>query len=394
MHLSKQIESMYDDAVRIRQDLHRIPEIGFQLRDTQAYVLRELKHCGPDRIETPAVCGVKAVFFAKDAETTIAFRADMDGIHNDEANDVPYCSQHPGNMHGCGHDGHMTILLLFARWIAKNRAHIHCNIVLLFQPGEEGWAGARRMIDDGALENPKVDHIYGLHLWPTVPKGKIGVRWDYLMAQTSDFEITVHGKAAHGSRPELGINPVYRQQAVVARIEALAAKLSATPGEHGTLSLTNVNCVTASNNSVPESSSIVLDRRLCITENRQTIEQEMAFLLDGVDAEWKICDIPGVSWTGQPVLLRSYLPAWEIPEDSRLVQKAKEACRSVFDKPYDAVKLVYTTDAVATAGELGIPTIVLGPGDSNCHAHGTDEYCPVEELIRACEVYVQLCASL
>ena len=124
MHLSKQIESMYDDAVRIRQDLHRIPEIGFQLRDTQAYVLRELKQCGPDRIETPAVCGVKAVFFAKDAETTIAFRADMDGIHNDEANDVPYCSQHPGNMHGCGHDGHMTILLLFARWIAKkSRAH-------------------------------------------------------------------------------------------------------------------------------------------------------------------------------------------------------------------------------------------------------------------------------
>ena len=119
MHLSKQIESMYDDAVRIRQDLHRIPEIGFQLRDTQAYVLRELKQCGPDRIETPAVCGVKAVFFAKDAETTIAFRADMDGIHNDEANDVPYCSQRPGNMHGCGHDGHMTILLLFARWIAK-----------------------------------------------------------------------------------------------------------------------------------------------------------------------------------------------------------------------------------------------------------------------------------
>ena len=80
MHLSKQIESMYDDAVRIRQDLHRIPEIGFQLRDTQAYVLRELRQCSPDRIETPAVCGVKAVFFARDAETTIAFRADMDGM--------------------------------------------------------------------------------------------------------------------------------------------------------------------------------------------------------------------------------------------------------------------------------------------------------------------------
>lgn len=95
MHLSKQIESMYDDAVRIRQDLHRIPEIGFQLRDTQAYVLRELRQCSPDRIETPAVCGVKAVFFARDAETTIAFRADMDGIHNDEANNVPYSRSTP-----------------------------------------------------------------------------------------------------------------------------------------------------------------------------------------------------------------------------------------------------------------------------------------------------------
>ena len=148
----------------------------------------------------------------------------MDGIHNDEANNVPYCSQHPGNMHGCGHDGHMTILLLFARWIAKNRAHIHCNIVLLFQPGEEGWAGARRMIDDGALENPKVDRIYGLHLWPTVPKGKIGVRWDYLMAQTSDFDITVHGKSAHASTPQMGIDAIVVAAELVTMVQTVITR--------------------------------------------------------------------------------------------------------------------------------------------------------------------------
>ena len=96
MNLSKEIASMYDDAVRIRQDLHRIPEIGFQLHDTQAYVLNELRQCAPDRLETPAVCGVKAVFFAKDAQKTIALRADMDGIHNDEANDcLLYTSPSP-----------------------------------------------------------------------------------------------------------------------------------------------------------------------------------------------------------------------------------------------------------------------------------------------------------
>ena len=224
MNLSKEIASMYDDAVRIRQDLHRIPEIGFQLHDTQAYVLNELRQCAPDRLETLAVCGVKAVFFAKDAQKTIALRADMDGIHNDEANDVPYRSQRPGCMHGCGHDGHMTILLLLARWIAKNRARLHCNVVLLFQPGEEGWAGARRMIDEGALENPRVDCVYGLHLWPTVPKGRIGIRWDYLMAQTSDFEITVHGKSAHASTPQMGIDAIVVAAELITMIQSVITR--------------------------------------------------------------------------------------------------------------------------------------------------------------------------
>lgn len=281
MHLSKQIESMYDDAVRIRQDLHRIPEIGFQLRDTQAYVLRELKQCGPDRIETPAVCGVKAVFFAKDAETTIAFRADMDGIHNDEANDVPYCSQRPGNMHGCGHDGHMTILLLFARWIAKNRAHIHCNIVLLFQPGEEGWAGARRMIDDGALENPKVDRIYGLHLWPTVPKGKIGVRWDYLMAQTSDFEITVHGKSAHASTPQMGIDAIVVAAELVTMVQTVITR-DVDPHQDALLTLGKIQGGT-SHNVIAEEVTISGTLRVFSNDLYRTLSHKIAALMQGLE---------------------------------------------------------------------------------------------------------------
>lgn len=281
MHLSKQIESMYDDAVRIRQDLHRIPEIGFQLRDTQAYVLRELRQCSPDRIETPAVCGVKAVFFARDAETTIAFRADMDGIHNDEANNVPYCSQHPGNMHGCGHDGHMAILLLFARWIAKNRAHIHCNIVLLFQPGEEGWAGARRMIDDGALENPKVDRIYGLHLWPTVPKGKIGVRWDYLMAQTSDFDITVHGKSAHASTPQMGIDAIVVAAELVTMVQTVITR-DVDPHQDALLTLGKIQGGT-SHNVIAEEVTISGTLRVFSNELYHTLSHKIAALMQGLE---------------------------------------------------------------------------------------------------------------
>ena len=281
MNLSKEIASMYDDAVRIRQDLHRIPEIGFQLHDTQAYVLNELRQCAPDRLETPAVCGVKAVFFAKDAQKTIALRADMDGIHNDEANDVPYRSQRPGCMHGCGHDGHMTILLLLARWIAKNRARLHCNVVLLFQPGEEGWAGARRMIDDGALENPRVDCIYGLHLWPTVPKGKIGIRWDYLMAQTSDFEITVHGKSAHASTPQMGIDAIVVAAELITMIQSVITR-DVDPHQDALLTLGKIVGGT-SHNVIAEEVTMSGTLRVFSNELYDKLMRQIIALLKGLE---------------------------------------------------------------------------------------------------------------
>ena len=128
MQISDQILSMQDDCVRIRRDLHRIPEIGFRLYDTQAYVRKELEACGPDSLETLALTGLKAVFYAKGAEKTLAFRADMDALRSEETNDVPYRSCREGAMHGCGHDGHTTILLLLAKWIAKNRKKLRCNL--------------------------------------------------------------------------------------------------------------------------------------------------------------------------------------------------------------------------------------------------------------------------
>ena len=243
MNLSKEIASMYDDAVRIRQDLHRIPEIGFQLHDTQAYVLNELRQCAPDQLETPAVCGVKAVFFAK--------------------------------------DGHMTILLLLARWIARNRARLHCNVVLLFQPGEEGWAGARRMIDDGALENPRVDCVYGLHLWPTVPKGRIGIRWDYLMAQTSDFEITVHGKSAHASTPQMGIDAIVVAAELVTMVQTVITR-DVDPHQDALLTLGKIQGGT-SHNVIAEEVTISGTLRVFSNDLYRTLSHKIAALMQGLE---------------------------------------------------------------------------------------------------------------
>ena len=224
MKIDRDIRRLEETCTALRRELHRVPELGFDCFETQRIVLRELAACAPDRLEKIAVSGVKAVFLAPGATETIAFRADMDGLPNAEESDCPWRSEHAGRMHGCGHDGHMTALLLFARWLGENRRRVRRNVVLLFQPGEEGWGGARRMIADGALEDPKVDRIYGLHLWPTVTRGKIGVRWGEQMAQTSDFELTVHGKSAHASTPQMGIDAIVVSAELITMVQSIITR--------------------------------------------------------------------------------------------------------------------------------------------------------------------------
>lgn len=281
MQISDQILSMQDDCVRIRRDLHRIPEIGFRLYDTQAYVRKELEACGPDSLETLALTGLKAVFYAKGAEKTLAFRADMDALRSEETNDVPYRSCREGAMHGCGHDGHTTILLLLAKWIAKNRKKLRCNVVLLFQPGEEGWAGARRMIEDGALENPKVDQIYGLHLWPTVPKGKVGVRWGYQMAQTSDFEITVRGKSAHASTPQMGIDAIVVSAELITMLQTVITR-DVDPHQDALLTLGKIQGGT-SHNVIAEEVVISGTLRVFSNELYHVLSHKMLALMQGLE---------------------------------------------------------------------------------------------------------------
>ncbi len=224
MKLNEQIEQLSTYCTRLRRELHKVPELGFDCFETQRIILRELEQCAPDRLETIAGTGVKAVFLADRATETLAFRADMDGLPNPEEADCPWRSQHDGRMHGCGHDGHMTALLTFARWLRDHRSEVRRNIVLLFQPGEEGWGGARRMIEEGALENPRVDRIYGLHLWPTVGRGRIGVRWGEQMAQTSDFEITVYGKSAHASTPQMGIDAIVVSAELITMVQTVITR--------------------------------------------------------------------------------------------------------------------------------------------------------------------------
>lgn len=220
MILRDSVVQLLRDAVDIRQALHRIPETAFEEFQTRDLVIQLLEKCRPDRLERLSETGVKAVWYAKEPEMTLAFRADMDGLNLKELNETAYASQHPGKMHGCGHDGHMTMLLLFARLVDRARDRLKNNVVLIFQPGEEGKGGARVMIDAGVLSDPKVDRIYGFHLWPTVPKGKIGVRWGEQMAQSCEFDVIVNGRSAHGASPQKGIDAIVAAAEFIAMLQS------------------------------------------------------------------------------------------------------------------------------------------------------------------------------
>lgn len=208
MKLHPAVAALEAHCGMIRWQLHQIPEVGFEEHETQAYIFRLLAPLKPDVLETVATTGVRAVFYAEAPRSTIALRADIDGLYTTEQNETDYVSQHTGRMHACGHDGHTAMLLTLAELIASDRAALRHNVVLLFQPAEEGQNGARYMIEGGALDNPKVDRIYGIHLWPAIDKGKIGVRWGPMMAQTLEFDVIVHGKSAHGASPQLGVDAI------------------------------------------------------------------------------------------------------------------------------------------------------------------------------------------
>ncbi|MBD5655313.1 MAG: amidohydrolase, partial [Candidatus Eremiobacteraeota bacterium] len=165
------------DLVRVRRQLHRNPELSMVEHETAAFVAAELTKLGLDEIRTGiGKTGVLGTLVGGKPGPVTLLRADMDALPIAELVDAPYRSEKDGVMHACGHDGHVAILLAAARTLAERRAEILGTLVFCFQPGEEGYAGNRLMIEDGALENPRVERTFALHLYSGLDVGKIGVR--------------------------------------------------------------------------------------------------------------------------------------------------------------------------------------------------------------------------
>ncbi|WP_428840454.1 M20 aminoacylase family protein [Burkholderia vietnamiensis] len=207
----------------LRRDLHAHPELRFDEHRTADVVARELAALGYAVSRGLGGTGVVASLPGADPRRGIVLRADLDALPIREANDFAHASCTHGVMHACGHDGH-TVMLLGAARVLRELPQLAGSVHFVFQPGEEGGAGARKMIDDGLFEQFPTEAVFGMHNWPGLPAGHFGLRTGPIMAAGSRFRITVTGKGAHAAQPHLGIDPVPLACAMVLQCQTIAAR--------------------------------------------------------------------------------------------------------------------------------------------------------------------------
>ncbi|MDV8009501.1 amidohydrolase [Rhodococcus sp. IEGM 1318] len=198
--ISEIIGSSIDDYVAIRRDLHAHPELKYSEYRTASVVRHKLSELGIPVVADLAGTGLVAALRRGTSAKSLGLRADMDALAIEETSGRPYSSSVPGVMHACGHDGHVATLLCAADYLARY-SKFDGTVYFVFQPAEEGGAGAKRMIEDGLFERCPMDAIYALHNWPGLPSGDIAVSEGGVMASTNDFEITLEGPGGHVAFP-------------------------------------------------------------------------------------------------------------------------------------------------------------------------------------------------
>lgn len=214
-----------EDLRRHRRHFHMHPELSLKEFETAAYIERELRALGLDEIRTGVGgTGVLGTLKGGRPGPVTLLRADIDALPVTEAAQVEYKSRNAGVMHACGHDAHIAILLCAAGELARRKADVPGTLVFCFQPGEEGYAGNKLMIEDGALENPHVDRCFALHVFSGLEVGKIGVRDGAFFASSDEFHLTIRGKGGHGAMPERAIDPIVAGAHFVTMLQTIVSR--------------------------------------------------------------------------------------------------------------------------------------------------------------------------
>lgn len=221
--LLTEARSFREWLVEIRRDLHRHPEVDFDLERTASLVERQLSDFG---IPTERLAGTAVVGLLRGGSPgpVVGFRADMDALRLEDAKEVPYASTVPGKMHACGHDAHTAMLLGAARLLAARRDRLSGSVKFFFQPAEETDGGALPMIREGAMEAPEVDAVFGIHVAPEFPTGTIGLSYGKLHAASDMFDLVIEGRGSHGAEPHLGVDALAVGCQVVSALQQITSR--------------------------------------------------------------------------------------------------------------------------------------------------------------------------
>ncbi len=220
--IKRQVEELNEEVINLRRDFHTYPELGFKEFRTSKIVYNYLKDLGLE-VSNMAKTGVVGLLRGKEAGKTVMLRADMDAIHVQEENEIPYKSKNDGVMHACAHDGHTAMLLVAAKILTKYKDKIKGNIKFVFQPNEED-AGAKYMVEEGVLENPKVDAALGIHLWSPIESGKVGISGGPVMAAHQNFKLEIIGKGGHSGSPHTSIDPIITAANIIQTIQTIQTR--------------------------------------------------------------------------------------------------------------------------------------------------------------------------
>ncbi len=285
MPIVNRVADLHPEIQAWRRDLHEHPELLYDVHRTAAFVADRLREFGCDEVATGlGKTGVVGVIKGKKPAgngdiKVIGLRADMDALPIEEATNLPYASKTPGKMHACGHDGHTAMLLGAARYLAETR-NFAGNAVIIFQPAEEGGAGAAAMIKDGLMDRFGIEQVYGMHNGPGIPIGSFAIRTGPIMAATDAIDVTIEGHGGHASRPHKWIDSVLVGAQLITALQQIVSR-NVDPLESAVISICEFHAGTA-RNVIPQTAELHGTIRTLTPEVRELVEKRIREVVAGV----------------------------------------------------------------------------------------------------------------
>jgi len=344
-----------------RRDFHAHPETGFEEHRTSALVAERLASWGIEVHREVGRTGVVGVLRNGKGNRAIGLRADMDALDMPEENEFAHRSTIPGKMHGCGHDGHTTMLLGAARYLAETR-NFEGTVYFIFQPAEEGQGGAQAMIADGLFERFPCDAIYGLHNRPGLEVGRYGIRPGAMMAGCAFFDVHIRGKGGHGARPESTVDPVVCGAQIVTALQSVVAR-NVAPADTAVVSITGFSAGQAYN-VIPERVSLRGTVRAFKVETMRLVEARMRALVQSIAT--------GFGATAELDFREITIPLINTEEQTRIIADAAAALVGEAHVDRDRAPVMGSEDFSYMLAERPGAYIIVGNGTGDaggCEVH-------------------------